>query len=105
MSPRRRGGQDDSPNPFVQTLEFKPKSRVGKVVSKPSNQEPMEFANQVGLTMASADFSSPVPPGCPCGSPILSTEPEISRGKKCEVRRAFFSRTRRICRQLPPWRS
>src|SRR5438045_577907 len=34
-------------------------------------------------TMASADFSGPVPPGCPCGSPILWTGSEISRGKIC----------------------
>jgi len=33
--------------------------------------------------MASADFSGPVPPGFPCGSPMFWTEPEISRGKTC----------------------
>jgi len=33
--------------------------------------------------MASADFSDPIPPGCPCGSPMLWTRPEISRGKTC----------------------
>src|SRR2546426_6614365 len=34
-------------------------------------------------TMASADFSGSIPPGCPCGSPMLWTEPETSRGKMC----------------------
>src|SRR5579872_2283461 len=34
-------------------------------------------------TIASADFSDPVPPGCPCGSPVYWTKPETSRGKTC----------------------
>jgi len=33
--------------------------------------------------MASADLSNPIPPGCPCGSPLRWTRPEISRGKTC----------------------
>jgi hypothetical protein len=33
--------------------------------------------------MASADFSDPIPPGCPCGSPVLWTGSETSRGKTC----------------------
>ena len=31
-----------------------------------------------GATMASADFSGLLPPGCPCGSPMLWTGPETS---------------------------
>src|SRR5206468_7174568 len=34
-------------------------------------------------TMASADFSDPLPPDCSCGSPLVWTEPETSRGKTC----------------------
>ena len=33
--------------------------------------------------MASADFSDPIPNGCPPGSPMHWTEWETSRGKTC----------------------
>ena len=78
MSPRRRGAQplkqpsegpaafalletiaaQLSPNPFVQTLEFKPKGRVA-VVGKPSNQEQIEFDNhlrQANAPVATGDL-------------------------------------------------
>jgi hypothetical protein len=47
-----------SPNPFVQTLEFKPKGRVA-VVGKPSNQEQIEFDNhlrQANAPVATGDL-------------------------------------------------
>ena len=46
--------------------------------------------------MASADFSRPLPPGCPCGS----SDTLDRAGRSLEVRHAFFSQTRRIYRAV-----
>ena len=76
VAPLPRGGQRHC-------RPYNPSSLPVCFLASEDSALPPEMPQCSPATMASADFSSSLPPGCPCGSPMLWTKPEISRGKTC----------------------